>query len=64
MAVKEFLSYHNVPFSEHLVDGDPEALKALVEKTGRRATPVLLIGDETVVGFDRRRIAGLLGIGK
>jgi glutaredoxin len=62
--VKEFLSHHDVPFSEHLVDGDPEALKALVEKTGRRATPVLLIGDETIVGFDRRRIAGLLGIGK
>ncbi|MDP6085219.1 MAG: glutaredoxin family protein [Nitrospinota bacterium] len=60
--MKEFLSHHGVPYREHLIDRDPAALDALVEKTGRRATPVLLIGDETVVGFDRRKISNLLGL--
>ncbi len=44
------------------MDQDGEALNMLVEKTGRRATPVLLIGGETVVGFDRGKISSLLGI--
>jgi glutaredoxin len=60
--VKEFLSHHGVPYREHLIDRDPAALNTLVEKTGRRATPVLVVGDDTVVGFDRRKISGLLGI--
>ncbi|MBI2880433.1 MAG: glutaredoxin family protein [Candidatus Tectomicrobia bacterium] len=61
--MKEFLSHHQIAFQEHLVDRDPAALKTLVEKTGRRATPVLLVGEEAVVGFDRKKISSLLGIG-
>ena len=61
--MKEFLSHHGIPYREHLVDQDGEALNTLVEKTGRRATPVLLIGEETVVGFDRGKISRLLGLG-
>ena len=60
--MKEFLSHHEVPFTNHLIDEDPEALNELVEKTGRRATPVILIRDEVVVGFDRARLQSLLGI--
>jgi len=62
--VKEFLSHHGIPYREHVIDQDSEAMKSLVEKTGRRATPVLLVGDESVVGFDRRKISTLLGIGE
>ena len=62
--MKEFLSHHEVPFTNHFIDEDPEALKELVEKTGRRATPVILIGDEVVVGFDRARLQSLLGINR
>ncbi len=47
-----------------MVDEDPEALEEMVEKTGKRATPVTLIGDEVVVGFDRRKLEKVLGIGK
>ena len=62
--MKEFLSHNEVPFTNRLIDQDPEALEELLEKTGRRATPVILIGDEVVVGFDRARLQGLLGIGR
>ncbi len=46
-----------------MVDEDPGALEEMVEKTGKRATPVTLIGDEVVVGFDRRKLEKVLGIG-
>ncbi len=45
-----------------MVDEDPGALEEMVEKTGKRATPVTLIGDEVVVGFDRRKLEKVLGI--
>ncbi len=45
-----------------MVDEDPGALEEMVEKTGKRATPVTLIGDEIVVGFDRRKLEKVLGI--
>ena len=60
--MKEFLSHHDISFSERLIDKDPEALMEVTEKTGRKATPVILIGDEPVVGFDRAKLQSLLGI--
>ncbi len=46
-----------------MVDEDPGAVEEMVEKTGKRATPVTSIGDEVVVGFDRRKLEKVLGIG-
>ncbi|MDA0999029.1 MAG: glutaredoxin family protein [bacterium] len=60
--MKAFLSHHGVAFEEKVVDEDPAALKELTSKTGMRATPVILIGNETVVGFDRGRLETILGI--
>jgi hypothetical protein len=34
----------------------------LITKTGRTAVPVIVVGDETIVGFDRGRLKRLLGI--
>ena len=39
---------------------DPTALKELVEKIGRRATPVIVVDNEIVVGFDRGKLERLL----
>lgn len=46
------------------MDRDPGAMRELQERTGRRATPVILVGEETVVGFDRGRLTALLGVSK
>ncbi|HBK80009.1 MAG TPA: glutaredoxin family protein [Nitrospinae bacterium] len=59
--MREFLSHHGVSFTENFVDKDPEALEAF-KKTGSRGTPTILVGDETVIGFDRGRLEQLLGI--
>ena len=60
--MKEFLSQHEISFEEHFVDKDSRALESLKERIGRWATPTLVIGDEVVIGFDRGKIASLLGI--
>jgi glutaredoxin len=39
-----------------------EARDELVRRTGQMAVPVILVGDEIVVGFDRARLEALLGL--
>jgi len=41
---------------------DPDALRELTEKTGRRATPVIVVDGDVVVGFDRGKLQRLLGL--
>jgi glutaredoxin 3 len=41
---------------------DASAREELLAKTGRMAVPVIMVGDEIVVGFDRGRLQRLLGI--
>ena len=58
--MKEFLSDHGIAYTAYNVAEDPTALEALVATTGRRATPVIVVGDEVVSGFDRGRLQRLL----
>jgi len=58
---KEFLSQHRVPFKERDVSSDESALDEL-QKRSLMTTPVTLIDDETVVGFDQAKLSKLLGI--
>lgn len=41
---------------------DIEARKRMVEKSGRLAVPVIVVGDEVMVGFDSRRLKELLNL--
>lgn len=40
------------PLSRIRVDVDPQALRAMIEKTGRRTVPQIFIGARYVGGFD------------
>lgn len=61
--MREFLSHHGVEYTEKLVDEDEEALEELFRRANMRAAPVIFVGDEKVVGFDRARLEALLGVG-
>jgi hypothetical protein len=37
-------------------------MRELVEKIGRRATPVIVVDAEVIVGFDRGKLQRLLGL--
>jgi len=53
---REFLLQKKIAFTEKGVVQDPQNLDELVQKTGRKATPTILIGDQVVVGFDKPEI--------
>jgi len=57
--VKEFLSQEGVEFVERDVSQDAEALAEL-EALGVMTTPVTVIDNEVVIGFDRRKLEQLL----
>lgn len=59
-AVKEYLKDRKVAFKEIDVEHDQDAARALVEKTGQVGVPVIEIGDETIIGFNRQAIDGAL----
>ena len=48
-------------FVEKNVRADKAALQELLDK-GFQSTPVTLIDDQSVVGFDQQRISELLGL--
>jgi len=58
---KELLSHKGIPFTARNIRQEPAALAEL-RRLGARATPVTIIGDEVVVGFDRGRLERLLGV--
>jgi glutaredoxin 3 len=60
--LKEFLKEHNVSFEDIDVSQDEKARDYIIEKTGRLEAPIVEIGDEIILGFDKKKIVNLLGI--
>ena len=57
--VKEFLSSRNIDYIERDVSVNEEAFEEL-SKLGFMTTPVTVIGDEVVIGFDKKKLEDLL----
>ncbi len=60
--VKEFLSQNNIDFIERNVASDETALAEL-QKLRYMTTPVTLVDDNVIVGFDRDKLEQLLRTG-
>ncbi len=52
VSAKELLNKKGVHFTEVRVDLDEKALQYMIEKTGRRTVPQIIINDEAIGGFD------------
>lgn len=59
---KEFLTEHNVKFTDFDVSTDRNAAMEMVQKSRQMGVPVLDINGQIIVGFDEARIRNLLGI--
>ena len=59
---KEFFKASNVAYTEYDVAGNPEKRKEMIEKSGQMGVPVIYIGPELVVGFNKPKIMQLLGL--
>lgn len=58
--VKDFLSRRGIQFVEKDVAADPLASQEMYHVSGQRGVPVIVIGDQVVVGYDQRRLMMLL----
>jgi glutaredoxin 3 len=61
-AAKRFLDEHEIEYTEYDVSEDEDAAERLIRLSGQTGVPVLDIDGEIVVGFDKERIAELLGL--
>lgn len=60
--VKQFLKDNSIVFTDYNVAADPEKGEEMVAKSGQMGVPVLDIGGELIIGFDKDRIKKALGI--
>ena len=60
--VKEYFDTNSVQYESFDVSVDPEKRKEMMDKSGQLGVPVILIDDQVVVGFNKPKLAGLLGL--
>ena len=61
-ATKEFFAEHNVQYTEHNVATDFERRNEMIEKSGQMGVPVIMIDNEIVIGYNKSKLASLLGL--
>lgn len=57
---REFLRSRDISFQEVDVKSSPEAAEELAEISGQYSVPVILVGEEVVLGFDEKKLKELL----
>lgn len=60
----EYLKGKGVEFKSIDIDHDPQAARTIFAKTGQAGVPVIEIGNEVILGFDRVRIDSALRANK
>ncbi len=59
---KDFFVSNGVSYTEYNVGTDLERRKEMIEKSGQMGVPVIFVGEEIIVGFDKPRLSELLGV--
>jgi alkyl hydroperoxide reductase subunit F len=58
---KAFLEKHGVPYESIDVGSDSDAAQKMIDLSGQRGVPVIVVDDEVIVGFDSERLNDLFG---
>lgn len=59
---KDFFDEKGIAYTDYNVLTDLEKRQEMVDKSGQMGVPVIVIGDEVMIGFDEARISELLGV--
>ena len=59
---KEFFTEKGVSFTDYNVAADAAKREEMIHLTGQLGVPVIVVGGDVMVGFDRARLADKLGI--
>ncbi len=58
---KEFFKANDIAYTEIDVAADRSKLQEMVDKSGQMGVPVILAGENVIVGFDAEKIREILG---
>lgn len=59
---KDFFTEKNVAYEDFDVAGDAAKRQEMIQKSGQMGVPVIVIGNNIIVGFNKPKIVELLGI--
>ena len=59
---KEFFKEHNVEYEEKDVVQDEQARNDMIQKSGQMGVPVIDVNGEIIIGYNKKKLAELLGI--
>ena len=59
---KEYLKEKGIGFTEYDVAHDLEKRQEMIQKSGQMGVPVIFVGSEMIIGFDKERLASILGV--
>ncbi len=59
---KEYFTANGIEYTNYDVSKDLERRQEMFEITNQMGVPVIVIGEDVVIGFDREKLAELLGI--
>ncbi len=59
---KEFFKEKNIAFTDYDVAGNAEKRQEMLDKSGQLGVPVIFIGEEMIIGFNKPKVAAALGI--
>lgn len=57
---KDYFNDKGIAFTDHNVAEDLEKRQEMMEKSQQMGVPVIMIGDQMLIGFDKPRIEQLL----
>ena len=61
---KSYMRKQGIKFREEDISKDPDAARDVRRLSGGTSVPVILVGSRVVVGFDKTKLDGLLGVRK
>ena len=59
---REFLDEHAIPYTDYNVAEDAEKRDEMIQRSGQMGVPVIDVDGQLIIGFDKARLMGLLGI--
>jgi glutaredoxin-like YruB-family protein len=57
---KDYLTQKGIAFTDYNVAEDRETAKEMIEKSKQMGVPVIVVGDDIVVGFNQAKLDSLL----
>jgi len=59
---KGFFVENNIEFIDYNVAEDAEKRQEMIDKSGQMGVPVIYVGDEMTIGFDKGKLSEMLGL--